>query len=246
MTDISNVVVGLGETGSPLFSILKRGFDDSVGIDPAVGVSLDDCGSIGSARFLHICIPGDLPEFRDILNEYSERFSPQATIIHSTVPVGTTSSLDVGEVFHSPINGKHADMEASLSRHIKFIGGIPGSYSLNDIIEMFDVCGVELCYAGKSEVTELGKTLSTTLYGYLIAWEQEVEHICAEFDLDRDEVRQLWCKIDSTDWDPKVKTPGFIGGHCVMPNIDILLSQLDSEMLDWIKSSNKRYIENAD
>jgi hypothetical protein len=36
--------------------------------------------------------------------------------------------------------------------------------------------------------------------------------------------------------------PGIIGGHCVMPNIEILLGLSDSEMLKAIQASNRAKI----
>ena len=39
---------------------------------------------------------------------------------------------------------------------------------------------------------------------------------------------------------PPVKyTPGVIGGHCIMPNIDILGTLMDSDLLAAVRSSNE-------
>jgi hypothetical protein len=238
----TNIVVGLGETGAPLLSVLKRGFPDSIGIDPGKGLPLEQYDAVEKTQFLHICLPGDLSHFKEIVASYYSRFVPKVVVIHSTVPVGTTASLGIKNALHSPINGKHADMEASMLKHAKFIGGPCRCVEIHFLQRLLERCGVKASYVGETEVTELGKMLSTTLYGYLIAWEQEVERVCQHYSLDREEVRKLWCDIDSSDYDPKQRYPGAILGHCVMPNVGLLLDEIDSEMLEWIKSSNDRYM----
>jgi len=234
---VSNIVVGLGEIGMPLFNIIRRFHPDTCGIDPAQGFDPSECDGLVT-KFLHVCIPGEVPSFVRIVEDYIDRFKPTATIIHSTVPVGITTSIGYENVFHSPINGKHANMHNDLLKHPKFIGGEDGAMA-ERVIVLFESCGMEARYVGPSESTELGKILATTLFGYLIVWEQEVQRLCASFNLDREEVRRLWCEIDSSDWDVKSKYPGHIGGHCVMPNIELLLSQVDSGILESIKTSNK-------
>ena len=240
---ISNLVIGLGEIGMPLFDIISSEFPDARGIDPAKGFKESDCEDVVGVEFLHVCIPGEIPSFIEVVNVYIERFVPEITIIHSTVAVGTTAQIDGDSVFHSPINGKHSNMEEDILKHPKFIGGagLVNEERVFRVISLFDLCGVEARFVGSSECTELGKILSTTLYGYLIAWEQEVSHICDSLGVSRNEVRRLWCEIDAPDWDPKVKYPGLIGGHCVIPNVRILKGQVDSGMLDWILDSNERY-----
>ena len=76
------------------------------------------------------------------------------------------------------------------------------------------------------EATEIAKLTETTYFGLLIAWAQEVERYCRELGANYDEVVSFY---DEIKFFPPVKyLPGVIGGHCVMPNIAILLQQFPS------------------
>jgi hypothetical protein len=83
----------------------------------------------------------------------------------------------------------------------------------------------------------LAKLTETTYFGLLIAWAQEIERYCDRLDLDYDEIVSFYEEIGFLP--PAKYFPGVIGGHCVMPNIEIL-SRVDegSVLLDAIRSSN--------
>ena len=236
---VYNLVVGLGETGRPLFNILKNTYPDTAGIDSNLSnINIED---VNSCTYLHICIPGSINKFKDIVKNYCDDFTPDAVIIHSTVPVGTCSSLDHPAVFHSPINGKHLRMEEDMLENPKFLSG----HNLElggKIREMFIKTGIpEIILFNDSRITELGKLMTTTLFGYLIAWEQEVKRICDLYNVPREDVRQLWTRFaDCPDFRIDNKYPGIIGGHCVLPNIEILRDDYNSNLLEWIIKSNKQ------
>jgi UDP-N-acetyl-D-mannosaminuronate dehydrogenase len=87
------------------------------------------------------------------------------------------------------------------------------------------------------EATEIAKLTETTYFGLLIAWAQEVERYSRKLGADYDEVVSFY---DEIEFFPPVKYfPGVIGGHCVMPNIAILLQQIPSGLLDAIVKSNE-------
>jgi UDP-N-acetyl-D-mannosaminuronate dehydrogenase len=83
-------------------------------------------------------------------------------------------------------------------------------------------------------VGELAKLLETTWLGVLVGWAQEAERIAESHGVTYDEVNAY---VEEIDFLPKV-FPGFIGGHCVMPNIAILRSYLQSDFLDLIVKGN--------
>jgi len=56
-------------------------------------------------------------------------------------------------------------------------------------------------------------------------------------DVDYYEMIRFTEEIESLP--PVVFRPGFIGGHCVMPNIDLLVSVKDSVFLGAVKWSNE-------
>ena len=68
-----------------------------------------------------------------------------------------------------------------------------------------------------------------------------MERYCDQLGLDYDEVVSFY---EQVKFFPPVKYfPGIIGGHCVMPNIDILSRVGQSEILKAIKSSNRNKID---
>jgi hypothetical protein len=90
------------------------------------------------------------------------------------------------------------------------------------------------------EATELAKLTETTYFGLLIAWAQEVERYCDAVGVEYDEVVGIYEEIGVF---PPVKYfPGVIGGHCVMPNIEILNALAESPVLDAIRWSNLQKI----
>src|ERR1051326_9612532 len=85
------------------------------------------------------------------------------------------------------------------------------------------------------EATELAKLTETTYFGLMIAWAQEVERYCNRANQDYAEVASFY---DEIKFFPPVKYfPGVIGGHCVMPNIEILSKFESSALLKAIKMS---------
>jgi hypothetical protein len=78
----------------------------------------------------------------------------------------------------------------------------------------------------------------------LIAWAQEVERYCKEIGIDYNEVASFY---DEIKFFPPVKYfPGVIGGHCVMPNIEILRKTFSSDLLEAIVRSNERRSQISD
>jgi hypothetical protein len=70
----------------------------------------------------------------------------------------------------------------------------------------------------------------------MIAWAQEVERYCDQAGQNYDEVVAFYEEIK---FFPPVKYfPGVIGGHCVMPNIEILRKRYRSLLLEAIHASN--------
>jgi UDP-N-acetyl-D-mannosaminuronate dehydrogenase len=88
------------------------------------------------------------------------------------------------------------------------------------------------------EAAELAKLTETTYFGLMIAWAQEVERYADQTGASYDEIVSFYEEIG---FFPPVKyTPGVIGGHCVMPNIELLRTMDDSQILNAIKASNAK------
>lgn len=232
------VVVGLGEVGQPLLELLSRRFD-VVGIDVASDTADDEA----PVAVMHICFPFEIADFVGETVRYIKRFAPRLTIIDSTVGVGTTRAIHErtdAPIVHSPIRGKHARMSDELLRYTKYVGGLDHS-SAREAAAHLESAGLTTKILASPEATELAKLTETTYFGLLIAWAQEVSRYCDQVGVDYDEVVSFFEEVDF--FPPAKYVPGVIGGHCVMPNIDILSGLDESDLLLAIQSSNARRLE---
>lgn len=231
------VVVGLGEIGKPLLEVFSK-HHDAVGVDISPPVE-----QIGPVDVLHICYPFEIKDFVGETARYIELFGPALTIISSTVAIGTTRAIAEhtgAAVVHSPVRGKHVCMLDELYKYAKFVGAIDPSAG-RQAVDHFESVGLKTVLLSSPEATELAKLTETTYFGLLIAWAQEVERYCDQLGANYDEVVSFYEEIA---FFPPVKyTPGVIGGHCVMPNIEILRKLDHSAILDAIRSSNQMKIE---
>jgi len=231
------VVVGLGEVGKPLFELISR-HHHTVGVDIA-----PPSEEIRDVDVLHICFPFQIKDFVREAVRYIELFEPKLAVVNSTVAVGTTRLIaeraGIG-VVNSPVRGKHARMLEELSEYAKFVGAIePAAGRL--AAEHFKSIGLKTKVLSSPEATELAKLTETTYFGLMIAWAQELERYCDQSGADYEEITSFY---DEIKFFPPVKYfPGVIGGHCVMPNIEILRKFDESVILDAIRASNCLKIE---
>jgi len=225
-------VVGLGEVGRPLVELLSQRYK-VVGVDVAP-VDKD----LKRVDVMHVCYPFQIHDFIGETVRYIERLDPTLTIINSTVAVGTTRVVAERTgvpVVHSPVRGKHARMLEEMRHYTKFVGALDPT-SGKQACEHFEAIGVRTRVLASPEASELAKLAETTYFGLMIAWAQEVERYCDNLGLDYDEVTSLY---DEVKFFPPVKYfSGIIGGHCVMPNIEILSRAGRSEILEAIRRSN--------
>src|SRR5438477_9986552 len=99
----------------------------------------------------------------------------------------------------------------------------------------FESVGMRTKVIGSPEATEIAKLTETTYFGVMIAWAQEIERYCKALGVGYDEVVSFY---DEIKFFPPVKYfPGVIGGHCVMPNIDMLLRTFPSGLLQAVAHS---------
>jgi UDP-N-acetyl-D-mannosaminuronate dehydrogenase len=126
-------------------------------------------------------------------------------------------------------------MADELTAYVKYIGGIDANVGAH-VAEHFQSLGMRTRVAAHPEETELAKLTETTYFGLLIAWAQQVERYCDLYGLDYDEVTSFYEEIGFL---PPVRYfPGVIGGHCVMPNIEILEALGNSPLVDAIRWSD--------
>jgi UDP-N-acetyl-D-mannosaminuronate dehydrogenase len=234
------VVVGLGEVGKPLFQLLSllSEHHDVVGVDVTLPPE-----RVKGPEILHICYPFEIKDFIGETARYIDLFQPALTIINSTVGVGTTRAVAERTrtaVVHSPVRGKHVRMLEELRSYQKFVGAMDPDAG-EQAARHFQSLGMKTKVLTSPEATELAKLTETTYFGLMIAWAQELERYCDQSGADYEEIISFYEEIK---FFPPVKYfPGVIGGHCVMPNIEILCKFDHSAMLKAIQLSNTKKIE---
>ncbi len=226
------LVVGLGEVGRPLMEVIQERFD-------VVGIDIEPVEFHDKCEVMHLCFPFQVPDFVGQCAAYIAKYKPALTIINSTVSPGTTRAVyeKTGvPIAYSPVRGKHVKMKQELLHYVKFVGGIDPSAS-QMAAEHFQSVGMKSKILSSPEAVEFSKLTETTYFGLLIAWAQDLERCCDQLSLDYHEVVSYY---DEIGYLPPVKfVPGIIGGHCVMPNIEILQTMFKSDFLDAIEKSNE-------
>ena len=118
------LIIGYGEVGQALHAL----FSSEPLILDSSNPKFKDSNKIKGVYFLHICYTYS-ERFLEHTKEYLDRFEPYSTIIHSTVPVGTTQKLNSYllqqkrkvSVFHSPVRGQHPKLAKSLLTFVKYL-----------------------------------------------------------------------------------------------------------------------------
>lgn len=230
------VVIGLGEVGRPLYSLISKHHD-------VLAVDIAQAPAPERVEVMHVCYPFQIKDFAGETERYIRYFRPELTIINSTVAVGTTRAIAQrtgARVVNSPVRGKHARMEADMKFYAKFIGALAPEDGMK-AARHFESAGFKTRVLSSPEATELAKLTETSYFGVMIAWAQEVERYCDQASVSYDEVVSIYQEIS---FFPSAQYfPGIIGGHCVMPNIEILRKFQPSALLDAIQTSNRMKIE---
>jgi len=244
---IKNVlIVGLGEIGTALSEIIK---DHSKYLLQTR--DLTEHHIVLPIDIMHICYPWTETFIETTVN-YMTRYKPKLTIIESTVLPQTTRMLwDLTHkmpIVHSPVRGSHKEnIKSGLLRYTKFIGGICDNKYTRQAEHYYQTLGLKTCVCKNSLTTEFIKILSTTYYGLLITWWQEIRRISNKFRLSENEIRQwfLTNTLESNFQHTRpIMYPGKIGGHCVLPNLNLLKQVFPSKFIDVILESNEKAKEN--
>lgn len=228
-----HLVVGYGEVGRALYSVLQNGH-------PHHGVDAADIGqNVPVPRFkryegIHICTPfTSVVEMEETISRAFEYASGGETIVvvHSTVPLGTTrmmrESLNL-PIVYSPVRGTHPDLTRGLLTFPKYVGG----ERAGEVAQWFRQCQMEVRVFPESETPEAMKLWDTTQYGWQIVLAKEIARWCKHYGLNFSEVYQQPNREYNRGYEhmgkPEVvrpflkDMPGPIGGHCVMPNLTLL------------------------
>ena len=99
-------------------------------------------------------------------------------------------------------------------------------------------CGIKTKKMSKPETLELAKIICDTSYlGWLVNYAQLSNIIAIKHGVNYDEMWSFSDEIHRFLGNRPKMFPGFIGGHCVIPNIDLLHNQT----LTLIKKLNNSY-----
>ena len=225
------VVLGLGEVGKPLFSILSQQY-------PCIAIDIQPVELEQPCSVMHVCYPFQIPDFVNVTVGYIRKYRPALTIINSTIAPGTTRAIaeaSATPVAYSPVRGKHVKMEKDMLFYKKFVGADDPEVATK-AEHHFAGAGFKTGRFKNSVTGELSKLLETTWLGILVGWAQEVERIGGRYGATYDDLNAF---INEIEFLPHHIFPGVIGGHCVMPNIAILRQQLRSDFLEAVIKSNE-------
>jgi predicted dinucleotide-binding enzyme len=225
MNNLSSLIIGFGEIGKSLYSVLKEKYDVR-SID--YGQSTEKI----SVDVMHICFPYTKEFVREV-KRYKKLYKPKYVVIHSTVPMKTAKRC---KAYYSPVRGIHPHLEQSLKTFVKYLA--PRSEYL---VKYFNEVGIAVEEHDSQESLEVMKLYCTTLYGLNIIAEKEIHNFCKKHNLDFD---MVYTKSNQTynEGYEKLGFPqymrynlkhvdGKIGGHCVIPNCKLLKTSMAKYIL---------------
>ena len=241
-----NIVAGLGEIGNPIQKLLSKksntiGYD----INPALmNMQKFKKFETTNTKFLHICIPFS-NSFLSNVKKLIKKFNPEFVVVHSTISPSTTRKLQSQikiPIIYSATRGIHKRMSNDLKRYTKFFGISENAPKKESAVKEFKkhmkIHGVKTKQMSKPETLELGKILCDTSYlGWLVNYAQLSNIIANQYDVDYDEMWTFSDEIHKFLGNRPKMFPGFIGGHCVIPNLELI----HNETLNLIKKMNNSY-----
>ncbi len=234
------LIVGLGEVGSALAEVIERHA-------PVLRHDIEPREFDARIGVMHICIPfQSSAQFEDAACAYIRRFNPALTIVNSTVLPGTTGSLarrSGTAVAYSPVRGKHVRMAQDLLRYTKYVAADDGAAAAH-AERHFRMVGMTTRRMQRPETLELAKLAETTYFGIQIAFAQELDRYARRVGGDYEQAIDFFEEVEFL---PRARYfPGVIGGHCVIPNIQLLRRIADSALLDAVLESNDLRVREAE
>lgn len=215
---MNSLIIGAGEIGKSLQNVLMSSENPT----RLLGYHTEKYTNF-EPEIIHICFPYS-DEFIKEVKRYQKIYKPKYTIIHSTVPVGTSRQLNA---IHSPIIGIHPNLESGIRTFPKYLSGEQAS----EVADYFRRVGLKIYLFDKQETTELMKILDTTFYGVCVEYTKDVKKQCEKYGVPF-EAWTIYCNNYNIGY-TKLGYPEFvrpnlvpimtqIKGHCVLPNTKLL------------------------
>ena len=244
-----DVVAGIGEIGKPILKLLSK---DNIVVGFDLNHDLMDDKKferykILKVSFLHIAIPATDKFINNVLNLY-KKFQPECIVIHSTIKPGITEELQ-GKlpipVIYSATRGVHKNMLKDLKRYTKFFAICSISprkqWAISSFSKKMKLCGIKTKKMSKPETLELAKIICDTSYlGWLVNYAQVSNLIAKNYDVNYDEMWSFSDEIHKFLGNRPKMYPGYIGGHCVIPNLKLI----NNKTLNLINELNEFYDKN--
>ena len=241
-----DVVVGMGEIGKPILKLLSKR-NITVGFD--LNPDLMDQRKFQRYKnlqtsFLHITIPVTGKFINNVL-KLDKKFQPECIVIHSTIKPGTTKKLQEKlsiPVIYSATRGIHKRMIYDLKRYTKFFviseNAPRGKWASSRFVKLMKWCGIKTKKMSKPETLEFAKIICDTSYlGWLVNYAQLSNRIAIQYGIDYDEMWSFSDEIHKFLENRPKMYPGYIGGHCVIPNLNLI----NDETLNLINKMNNSY-----
>jgi hypothetical protein len=221
----TSLIIGGGEIGLSLRKVIKDADIRDVDDAPWLKTRYD---------ILHICFPYS-DKFVTYVKKYQRKYSPKYIVIHSTVPVGTTSRISLS--YHSPVRGIHPHLERGLRTFVKYLA--PKNKFLANY---FKKSGITIKEVDNPRTTEAMKLWCTTQYGVNVAVEKLIYKWCIDNKVDFGIV-YTDCNTTYNEGYKKMGFPKFskyvldhregpIGGHCILPNCELLNEEVSKFILE--------------
>lgn len=234
---MKSLIIGNGQIGSALHKIFSLAHESYIRDFEHL-----ECRGVA---ILHVAYPYS-ESFVDQTLHYIDQYKPNVTVIHSSVPVGTTDKCG-DHVVHSPERGRHPNLANEMLCFPKFIGG-RNEDDLLIATAFFAKCSWPCIAMDNPCATELIKLLSNAHLGLEIAWRQEVDRMFSAYGVREKDIYDSWedsYNVGHTVLGqqqlirPRMR-PDPIGGHCVKECVALLSDQIYSQAFEFIRRSNAK------
>ena len=248
MKQNKDIVAGLGEIGGPILKLLSKS-KVVVGFD--INPKLMDSKKFKKyeqleTSIIHVCIPFS-NKFISHVKSLHRKFSPKCIVIHSTVSPYTTKKIQSElpiPVIYSATRGIHRRMVSDMKKYTKFYAleknAPKKKWASENYSKLLKKSGIKSKEMSEPLTLELAKiVVDTSYYGWLINYAQLSNMIAKEHGVDFDEMWSFSDEIHKFLGNRPKLFPGYIGGHCVIPNLDLMHNQT----LNLIKKINDSYLK---
>ena len=248
-----DIVAGLGEIGTPILQLISKG-TIVVGYDLNKKLMNEKQFvkyQFEETQFLHICIPFTKKFILNVIS-LAKKFKPKAIVIHSTISPNTTSKLQNQlniPIIYSATRGVHERMIDDLKRYTKFFAlekkAPKSKWAGSEFSKLMKKCGVKTKKLKDPLTLELAKiVVDTSYYGWLINYAQLSNLIAKKHGVDYDEMWSFADEIHKNLGNRPKMYPGFIGGHCVIPNLELIKEESLYE-IDKINNMYAKKVKNS-